>query len=123
MTTTCKALQYGDMRGICVVNTVEREHDHRSRATCSSISGRAIGGVSISIRALSSPDNECSDTQGAFNLNGRDERGSSAPGPFVGTRKLTADGNKLCPISGPAIALENNAKASEYTVTNAKACP
>jgi len=110
---TIHGVGYGDMRGISMINV-----DNASTAT---IAGNKIyhqgqggwGCFNIYRGVVALNNNQCTDSQGGLNLNGQ----------YGGTRKVTASGNKICPLSGyERTAFELGATSSQLTETGAKSC-
>jgi thrombospondin type 1 repeat protein len=105
---------YGAMRGIGVINVADASTISIARNRISHQGQGGWGCFNLYRGQISVTDNECTDSQGGLNLNGQ----------YGGTRKGTASGNKVCPVSGyPRNTFENGASASQLTETNVKACP
>jgi hypothetical protein len=108
-----QGLQYGDMRGISVVNidnastiTIERNvfrHQGQNGWGCINL---YRGNITVN-------DNDCRDGQGGLNLNGG----------YGGTRRVTGSGNAFCPIAGyDPIGYEGGASAIDNLITGLLSC-
>jgi hypothetical protein len=108
-----QGLQYGDMRGISVVNidnastvTIERNvFRHQGQG--------GWGCINLYRGQITVNDNDCRDSEGGINVNGG----------YGGSRTVTGSGNAICPISGySAIGVEGGASLSDITLTGLLAC-
>jgi len=105
---------YGAMRGIGVINVADASTISIARNRISHQGQDGWGCFNLYRGQISVTDNECADSQGGLNLNGQ----------YGGSRKVTASGNKICPVSGyPRTDAENGASLSQLTETSPKACP
>jgi hypothetical protein len=108
-----QGLQYGDMRGISVVNidnastvTIERNvFRHQGQG--------GWGCINLYRGVITVNDNDCRDSEGGINVNGG----------YGGTRRVTGSGNAICPISGySAIGVEGGAALADITLGGLLAC-
>jgi hypothetical protein len=106
-------LEYGDMRGISVVNVANESTIDISRNVFRHQGQDGWGCINLYRGVIRVEDNDCRDSQGGINLNGG----------YDGTRRVTLSGNVVCPVAGfPAIGIEGGASDSEYTLSNEKPC-
>jgi hypothetical protein len=105
--------QYGDMRGISVVNidnastvTIERNvFRHQGQG--------GWGCINLYRGQITVNDNDCRDSEGGININGG----------YGGSRRVTGSGNAICPISGyDVIGIEGGASAGDINLLNLLAC-
>jgi len=108
-----QGINYGDMRGISVVNIADASTITVSGNTFRHQGQGGWGCFNFYRGNITVSNNDCSDSQGGLNLNGG----------YGGTRKVTATNNKICPVSGyTRIGIEGGASSSQITETGAKAC-
>lgn len=109
-----QGINYGDMRGISVVNIADASTIDISRNIFRHQGQGGWGCINLYRGQITVTGNDCQDSQGGLNLNGG----------YGGTRKVTADSNTICPVSGYVrIGIEGGASSSQITETNRKACP
>jgi len=110
---TFQGVNYGDMRGISVVNIADASTITIANNTFRHQGQGGWGCMNLYRGNITVTANDCGDSQGGLNLNGG----------YGGTRKVTATNNKICPVSGyQRVAIEGGASASQLTETGAKAC-
>ncbi|HTU66802.1 MAG TPA: hypothetical protein VMF52_12690 [Steroidobacteraceae bacterium] len=108
-----QGVNYGDMRGISVVNIADASTISVTNNTFRHQGQGGWGCMNFYRGNITVSGNDCADSQGGLNLNGG----------YGGTRKVTASNNKICPVSGyTRIGIEGGASSSQITETGAKSC-
>jgi hypothetical protein len=108
-----QGLNYGDMRGVSVVNVDDASTVTIARNTFRHQGQDSWGCINLYRGVIAVDANDCRDSQGGVNLNGG----------YAGRRRVTITNNAICPDAGyPAIGLENGATMSEYTLSGALPC-
>jgi hypothetical protein len=107
-------VSYGDMRGVSVINVADASSASIARNKIYHQGQGGWGCINIYRGQVTVTDNDCTDSQGGLNLNGQ----------YGGTRKVTATGNKICPLSGYSrVSIDQGATSAQLTETSPRACP
>jgi hypothetical protein len=108
-----QAINHGDMRGISVVNIADASTITVTKNTFRHQGQNGWGCMNFYRGLITATGNDCQDSQGGLNLNGG----------YGGTRKVTATGNKICPVSGYSrVGIEGGASSSQLTESGALSC-
>ena len=108
-----QGLQYGDMRGISVVNIADASTITIERNVFRHQGQGGWGCINLYRGQITVNDNDCRDSEGGINVNGG----------YSGSRRVTGSGNAICPIAGySAIGVEGGASLGDITLTGLLAC-
>ncbi|HTU66394.1 MAG TPA: hypothetical protein VMF52_10620 [Steroidobacteraceae bacterium] len=108
-----QGLQYGDMRGISVVNIDNASTVLIERNVFRHQGQGGWGCINLYRGQITVNNNDCRDSEGGINVNGG----------YSGSRTVTGTGNAVCPISGySAIGVEGGASSGDISLTGALSC-
>jgi len=109
-----QGVNYGDMRGISVVNVADASTISVTNNTFRHQGQGGWGCMNFYRGQITVSGNDCQDSEGGLQLNGQ----------YGGTRKVTAKDNMICPASGYGrIGIENGATSGQLAETSPRSCP